>query len=113
MTVDIFLAGSQILEHATSSSNIVNQKLRRNKDFVVSGESASMAETHPRKMGEVVPPCRSQGASADVQLVIQQVSEAVLHAFNMCTACSLRAQGHVSSPLCSPVKGFELFTPGS
>lgn len=112
MNVDIFLVGSQILEHATNSSNTVNRKLIRNKDFVVSGE------THPRKMGEVFPPCRSQDASADVQLVIQQVSETLLHAINMCTACSLgaqgaRAQGRFSSPLCCPVKEFALFTSGS
>lgn len=42
MNVDIFLVGSQILEHATNSSNIVNRKLIRNKDFVVSVESTSM-----------------------------------------------------------------------
>lgn len=39
MNLNIFLVGSQILEHSTNSSNVLNRNLLRNKDFVVSGES--------------------------------------------------------------------------
>lgn len=78
MNVHIFLVGSQILEHSTNSSNILNRRLRR-KDFVVSGERTFMRfrpipgkwERSDDGFTEICPQCRSQDASADVQLVIK------------------------------------------
>lgn len=91
MNVHIFLIGSQILKHSTNSSNILNRRLRRNKDFVVSGESTFMRfrpipgkwERSYNEFTGIFPQCRSQDASADVQLVIKQISKTVLRAFNI------------------------------
>lgn len=79
MNVHIFLVGSQILEHSTNSSNILNRRLRRNTGFVVSGERTFMRfrpipgkwERSDNEFTEIFPQCRSQDAAADVQLVIK------------------------------------------
>lgn len=94
MNMNVFLVGSQILEHSTNSSNILNRRLRRNKDFVVSGKSTFMRfrpipgkwERSYNEFTEIFPQCRSQDAS-DVQLVTKQISKTVLHAFNI-TPCA-------------------------